>query len=173
MPQQDDQTLAQKTAAPGQRETQPKNGNGEEESIESLPLYRNFKIVIPLFIVLFGLAFVTWQYYINERDFVTTDDAYIDGNRVSISAKILGRIDQLQVDEGDTVQEGEILVKLDDSDLRSEEVQAKASLALAQENITLAGVNLDKAQTDFERASTQFKDNIIPKEQYRPRKKRV
>jgi len=120
MPQQDDQTLAQKPPASGQRELQPKNGNGEEESIESLPLYRNFKVVIPVFIVLFGLAFVTWQYYINARDFITTDDAYIDGNRVSISAKILGRIDQLQVDEGDTVQEGELLVKLDDSDLRAQ-----------------------------------------------------
>ena len=101
MLQQDDQTLAQKPPASEQRELQPKNGNGEEESIESLPLYRNFKVVIPVFIVLFGLAFVTWQYYINARDFITTDDAYIDGNRVSISAKILGRIDQLQVDEGD------------------------------------------------------------------------
>jgi membrane fusion protein (multidrug efflux system) len=166
MLQQDDQTLAQKPPASEQRELQPKNGNGEEESIESLPLYRNFKVVIPVFIVLFGLAFVTWQYYINARDFITTDDAYIDGNRVSISAKILGRIDQLQVDEGDTVQEGEVLVKLDDSDLRSQEGQAKASLALAQENIPLAEVNLDKAQTDFERASAQFKENIIPKEQF-------
>jgi len=109
---------------------------------------------------------VTWQYYINARDFITTDDAYIDGNRVSISAKILGRIDQLQVDEGDTVQEGEVLVKLDDSDLRAQEDQAKATLALAQENITLAEVSLDKAQTDFERASAQFKENIIPKEQF-------
>jgi membrane fusion protein, multidrug efflux system len=166
MPQQDDQTLAQKPPVPGQRELKQKNGNGEEESIESVPLYRNFKIIIPVFIVLFGLAFVTWQYYINARDFIATDDAYIDGNRVSISAKILGRIDELQVDEGDTVREGEVLVKLDDSDLRAQEEQAKASLALAQENITLAEVSLDKAQTDFERAAAQFKENIIPKEQF-------
>jgi len=166
MPQQDEHTLAQKVPVPGQREIQPKNGNGEEEPIESVPLYRNFKIIIPLFVVLFGLAFVTWQYYINARDFISTDDAYIDGNRVSISAKILGRIDQLRVGEGDTVQEGEILVTLDDSDLRSQEAQAKASLALAQENITLAEVSLDKAQTDYERASAQFKENIIPKEQF-------
>ncbi len=166
MPQQDDKTLAQKVPVPGQREMQPKNGNGEEEPIESVPLYRNIKIIIPLFIVLFGLAFVTWQYYINARDFITTDDAYIDGNRVSISPKILGRIDELRVNEGDTVQEGEILVKIDDSDLRSQEDQARASLALTQENITLAEVNLDKAKTDYERASAQFKENIIPKEQY-------
>ncbi len=166
MPEQEDKTLVQKTPGPAKREMQPNNGNGEEESIDSVPLYRNFKIIIPLFIILFGLAFVTWQYYINARDFVTTDDAYIDGNRVSISSKILGRIDQLQADEGDTVKEGEILVKIDDSDLRAQEAQAKASLALAQENITLAEVSLDKAQTDYERADAQYKEKIIPKEQF-------
>ncbi|HTY10806.1 MAG TPA: HlyD family secretion protein [Bacteroidota bacterium] len=163
MPQQDEQALKQKQPAADQPS---KNGNGDAEEIDSMPLYRNFKIVIPLFIVLFGLAFVTWQYYINTRDYVSTDDAYIDGNRISISSKILGRIDQLMVDEGDTVKEGEVLVKLDDSDLRSQEEQAKASLALAEQNITLADVNLDKAQTDFDRASAQFKENIIPKEQF-------
>ena len=142
------------------------NGSEDEDAIESVPLYRNLKIVIPLFIVVLGISFAMWQYYINARDFITTDDAYIDGNRVSISAKMLGRIDRLNVDEADTVQEGEILVKLDDSDLRAQEEQAKAALALSEENITLAEVSLDRAQTDFERASAQFKENIIPKEQY-------
>jgi membrane fusion protein (multidrug efflux system) len=70
------------------------------------------------------------------------------------------------VDEGDTVLQGQVLVYLDDSDLRAEEAQAKASFALAQENVLLAKVNLDKARDDFVRASTQFKQNIIPKEQF-------
>jgi membrane fusion protein (multidrug efflux system) len=113
-----------------------------------------------------GIAIVAWQYYITARDYVTTDDAYIDANRVSISAKMLGRVDRLTVDEGDTVLQGQVLVYLDDSDLRAEEVRAKASLALAQENVLLAKVNLDKAKDDFARASTQFRQNIIPKEQF-------
>jgi membrane fusion protein (multidrug efflux system) len=166
MPQQDDQRFKQKPPLPDQREIQPKNGNGDEESIESVPLYQNFKIVIPLFVVVIGIAFAAWHYYVSARDFITTDDAYIDGNRVSISAKMLGRIDQLLVDESDTVKQGQVLVKLDDSDLRAQEDQAKASLALSRENISLVEVSLDKAQTDFQRASAQFKENIIPKEQF-------
>jgi membrane fusion protein (multidrug efflux system) len=163
---QDDQLLEKKTTPPDRREMQSKAGNGDEESIESVPLYRNFKIVIPMFVVVLGIALATWQYYVNARDFIATDDAYIDANRVSISAKMLGRIDQLLVEEGDTVQQGQVLVKLDDSDLRAQEDQAKASLALSRENIALAEVSLDRARTDFERASTQFKENIIPKEQF-------
>lgn len=153
-------------AASGKPGATIQNGNGDEESIESVPLYRNFKIVIPLFIVVLGIAIVSWHYYITARDYVMTDDAYIDGNRVSISAKILGRIDRLTVDEGDTVQQGQVLVNLDDSDLRAQEAQAKASLVLAQENILLAKVNLDKTRDDFQRDSTQFKQNIITKEQF-------
>jgi membrane fusion protein (multidrug efflux system) len=61
---------------------------------------------------------------------------------------------------------GQILVKLDDSDLRAQEAQAKASLAFARENISLAKVNLEKAQMDYQRALSQFNQKIIPKEQY-------
>jgi membrane fusion protein (multidrug efflux system) len=64
------------------------------------------------------------------------------------------------------VRQGQALVYLDDSDLRAQEAQAKASLALARGNVLLATVNLDKARDDFARSSTQFKQNIIPKEQF-------
>ncbi len=152
MPQQGDESVKQKPQLSEQREITVTNGNGEE-SIESVPLYRNVKVVIPLFLVVLAIAIFAWQYYISLRDFVSTDDAYIDADRVSVSAKILGRINQLNADEEDSVQEGEILVRLDNSDLRSQEAQAKASLAFARENVTLAKVNLDKAQLDFQRDS--------------------
>jgi membrane fusion protein (multidrug efflux system) len=138
----------------------------DEVSIESVPLYRNFKLVIPVFVLLVGLAIVAYYWYMGMREFVSTDDAFIDANRVAVSTKILGRIDTLTVDEGDTVKAGQILVRLDDTDLRAQQAQARTSLALAQENISLANVSLDKAQTDFKRASQQFKDNITTREQF-------
>ena len=146
--------------------TKPDKENGGDESIEAVPLYRNVKVVIPLFLVFLAIAIFAWMYYIQLRDYVSTDDAYIDADRVSVSAKILGRIDQLTADEGDSVQQGQILVRLDDSDLRAQEVQAKASLSFAHENVLLAQVNLEKAESDYKRASTQFQEKIIPKEQY-------
>jgi membrane fusion protein, multidrug efflux system len=138
----------------------------EEQPIESVPLYRNFKLVVPLLIVVIAVAAATWFYLLNKREYVTTDDAYIDGNRASISAKMLGRIDRLTVDEGDTVRQGQVLVRLDESDLRAQETQADASLMLARENITLAKVSLERARADFDRASSQFRDNVIPREQF-------
>jgi membrane fusion protein (multidrug efflux system) len=113
-----------------------------------------------------AISVFSWKYYIKLRDFVSTDDAYIDGDRVSVSSKILGRIARLTVEEGDTVRQGDAIVRLDDSDLRAQEAQSKASLASSNENIQVAKIGLDKAETDFKRAATQFRESIIPKEQY-------
>ena len=166
MPQQEDKNVNQKPSPENPGKINPDKGNGGDESIEAVPLYKNVKVVIPLFLVFLAIAIFAWMYYIQLRDYVSTDDAYIDADRVSVSAKILGRIDQLTADEGDSVQQGQILVRLDDSDLRAQEIQAKASLAFAHENVVLAQVNLEKAESDYKRASTQFHEKIIPKEQY-------
>jgi membrane fusion protein (multidrug efflux system) len=138
----------------------------EEQSIESVPLYRNFKVVVPLLLVVIAVAAAAWFYLLNKREYITTDDAFIDGNRASISSKMLGRIDRLTVDEGDSVKQGQVLVRFDESDLRAQEAQADASLALARENIVLARVSLERTRADFERATAQFRDNVIPNEQF-------
>ena len=147
----------------------PPPANSQEDgdqSIDSIPLYKNFKLVIPLFVVILGGAIAAYFWYMGTREYVTTDDAFIDANRVAVSTKILGRIDTLAASEGDTVHAGQVLVRLDDIDLRAQQIQARTSLALAQENIGLANVSLQRAETDFKRAAAQMKDNIITKEQY-------
>ena len=164
-PRQDSQRPQGQNVRAEHQPAAPDSGN-DEESIESVPLYRNFKLVIPLFIVLLGIAAVAYYWYMGTKEYVSTDDAYVDANRVAISSKILGRIDTLTVDEADTVRTSQVLVTLDDIDLRAQQSQARTSLALAQENIVLANVNLDRAQTDYKRAATQIKDNVITKEQF-------
>jgi len=143
------------------------NQNGEgDESIAAVPLFRKKRVLIPFFLLIILAAAGVWYWYVNLRGFDSTDDAYVDGNRVSISSKMLGRIIQVTVDEGDSVKAGQVIVRLDDSDLRAQEEQAKAALAYARESVTLAKVNVDKAQDDYQRAKVQFDGNIIPKEQY-------
>ncbi len=136
-----------------------------DESVNDVPLYRKKSVLIPFFIILLAaIGGIYW--YIGQLGYVSTDDAFIDGNKLSISSKMLGRITQLTVDEGDTVKQGQLLVQLDSTDLKAKEEQAKALLALANESINLAKVNLQKALDDFNRAEKQYKDKLIPKEQY-------
>jgi membrane fusion protein, multidrug efflux system len=152
---------------PNEEKRNPMKRDGEDEpTIDSVPFYRNHKTVVPLVLVIIGAAAASWFYIKNKREYISTDDAVVDGNRVSVSAKMLGRIDTLEADEGDTVRQGQILFRLDPSDLRAQEVQAAASVALAHQNIRLAKVSLERAKADFERASAQYQDKVIPAEQY-------
>jgi membrane fusion protein (multidrug efflux system) len=143
-------------------------GGGSEalEDVESLPMYRKKRVIIPLAIFVVLVTVSGWYYYTQIRGFDSTDDAFIDGNRVSISAKILGRIVELNADEGDSVRQGEVLVRLDDSDLKAQEAQVKAMLDDAEQATSLAEVNVARATDDFNRAETQFKTKVIPQEQY-------
>jgi membrane fusion protein (multidrug efflux system) len=152
---------------PSQRPaSSPEAGKEGDEDIGQVPLYRKKRVLIPFFILILALAFGAWYWYKNLRNFVSTDDAYVDADRVSISPKVLGRIVLLTVDEGIRVKQGDLLVRLDDTDLQSQVEQAKANLAFAQNSLPLAKVNLDRAADDFARADLQFKGAVITKEQY-------
>ncbi|MEJ2053592.1 MAG: HlyD family secretion protein, partial [Calditrichaceae bacterium] len=115
-------------------------------------------------ILLAVAAAVYW--YVEQLGYVSTDDAFIDSDKLTVSAKMLGRIINLTVDEGDAVGSGQLLVQLDSTDLKAQENQAGAMLDLARESINLAKVKLAGAREDYNRAKQQFKDKVIPREQY-------
>ena len=137
-----------------------KNDNGKKKGSVKLRL-----LILFLILIVLGAGAVGY-WYKNIYGFESTDDAFIAGNRISLGAKMLGRISALNADEGDKVEKGQLLVALDDSDLQAQQIQAEANLNLVQQSIILAKVSLKKAKEDFDRSSNQFKDHIIPREQY-------
>lgn len=141
------------------------NGNSSDNNTNSKSLLKQKRFWIPFFIILIAAA-AAWYWYQGRLGYVSTDDAFIDGNKLSLASKMLGRITNLYADEGDNVTQGELLVRLDSTDLIAQRDQALISLKLAHDNIQLAQIHLNKAQTDYERAKQQYDDNIIPKEQY-------
>jgi membrane fusion protein, multidrug efflux system len=88
--------------------------------------------------------------------FVGTDDAVIDGNHAAISSKMLGRIKRLVVNEHQKVAAGQLLVQLDDTDLRAQETQMTASVNLSRQSLELARINMARAANDLERVNIQF-----------------
>ena len=106
------------------------------------------------------------SWLIDTLTYVSTDDAFIDANHVTISAKMLGRIQSVLAVEGSKVKPGQVLVTLDDTDLRAQEAQAVASLNYAKQNSVLAKINLDKTQDDFQRTSTLYRSGATTREQY-------
>ena len=111
-----------------------------------------------------GLVF-GGRWLLDTINFVSTDDASIDGDHVNVSAKSLGRIAKMVAAEGDRVEAGSVLVLLDDADLRAQEAQTTASLNFSQKNVDLSKINLDRADADAARARTLFRTGGMTKEQ--------
>lgn len=156
-------------------ETQGRAGPGGSDANGGLPQRTSVNAggkrrsragVIIVILVLLLAAIGGGYWYFKLRGVVSTDDAYVDGNRATVTTKILGRITALGTDEGDTVQAGQLLIQLDTADLHARLAQAQAQLDLAHENVKLAEVTEKRARDDAERAALQIKGNAITQEAF-------
>jgi membrane fusion protein, multidrug efflux system len=139
-----------------------------EDSPEKKKRRRGPRVVgsIVLVVLIAVGVFYGRAWLIDNITYTSTDDAIIDGNHVNISTKMLGRIQTMAVQEGSKVQPGQLLVTLDDADLRAQATQASAALAYAKDNLLLAKVSLDRTQDDFNRTSALYKGGSTTREQY-------
>ncbi len=141
------------------------NKEAFEQEIDSVPIYKKKSAWIGLILMVIVIAIgVYW--FLGSLGSVSTDDAFVDGNRFNASSKILGRVVKIYIDERDSVKAGQLIAELDSTDLIAKLNQTKAVLNNAKVSIELAKVNIEKAQIDFNRAASQYKDNIIPKAEY-------
>jgi membrane fusion protein (multidrug efflux system) len=86
-------------------------------------------VVVIVAIGALAWGFSKWRY---SRAHESTDDAQVDGHIVPVLAKVGGYVASVAVDENQRVNEGQILVTLDDKDYRVRLEQAQADLAAAQ-----------------------------------------
>jgi membrane fusion protein, multidrug efflux system len=141
---------------------------------------KRLKVYIPLALVVVLVLAGCWYWYKDYTRYITTDDAHVDADNVSIGSKILGRLVAVYVNEGDTVKEGELLAVLDSSDLVAQRNQLLALRAQAianlsqsevkyssdQKGIRVLEINLERAADDLERAQKQSEGGVITSEQF-------
>lgn len=63
---------------------------------------------------------------------VATDDAYVEGSIVIISAKVAGHVAEIHTDDNRAVKAGELLLRIDPRDYQARRDQARAAVAVAQ-----------------------------------------
>jgi membrane fusion protein, multidrug efflux system len=138
------------------------------------------KRFIPLTIIILVVLIAGILWYKQYSKYIISDDAFIDSENVSVSSKILGRINHLYVDEGDSVKKGSLLAELDSSDLLAQkkqaiamknqtyanQIQSEAKYEFDQDNIKIMEINFNKAQDDYSRSKSQFEGGVTTKEQY-------
>jgi membrane fusion protein (multidrug efflux system) len=103
---------------------------------------RNILILIAvIFIVLGALWAAYWVLVLSKRE--QTDDAYVNGNKVVISAQIPGTVIAVLADDTQLVKAGQVLVRLDPID--AETSLSRTASALAQ---TVRQVRQQKSTAD-------------------------
>ncbi|KFZ38888.1 hemolysin D [Shewanella mangrovi] len=122
-------------------------------------------------------AYVYHQEY--GRFYEETDDAYVQGNLISIAPKISGTVTQLFAEEGDYVEKGQTLVSLEQSDAKIALDGAEANLANVvrqtrglyndvdnyQAQLRVQQVNYQQALADYQRRVKLAKRNLISEEE--------
>jgi HlyD family secretion protein len=71
---------------------------------------------------------------------LTASGYVVAHHKIAVGAKVMGRVAWIGVEKGDKVQQGQVLVRLEDNEFRAQVNQARANLAAAQ-------ARLDQLQT--------------------------
>ena len=79
-------------------------------------------------LVVIGLAWGIW-YLLVARNFVSTDNAYVNAQMAQITPLVAGSASELLVRDTQQVKAGDVLVRLDQADARIAVAQAEADLA--------------------------------------------
>jgi membrane fusion protein (multidrug efflux system) len=90
-------------------------------------------------------GYIWWQ----SLKHVATDDAYVEGSIVVISAKVSGHVAEVLKDDNRAVKAGDLLLRIDPRDYAAKRDQARAAVAVA-----LAGHQATRSETQLTRETT-------------------
>lgn len=100
---------------------------------------RRWPVRIAMFAVPLALALVGGYYWLSGGRYVSTDNAYVQQDKVAISSEVGGRIVDVRVRENMTVKQGDVLFRIDPEPYELAVRQADADIAGAQVSVaTLA-----------------------------------
>jgi HlyD family secretion protein len=122
-----------------------------------------------------GGGFIYWRDYLASQlpPGIVTSNGRIEANQVDVATKLAGRIAEIMPREGDMVERGAAVAKLDagqyEAQLRQAQAQldqAKKTLASARAAVISSTANLDFAQQQFDRTSTLVRKGYATNEQF-------
>jgi HlyD family secretion protein len=128
--------------------------------------------------VLAAAAYLFWRLFFaaaTQPENVITLSGRIEGDPAAVAAKLNGRILEIRVREGDTVNAGDVIAVLDDEQLRARETQsqaavkdaearaeaARAQIAVLQEQLRQSELLTEQARTDAQGRVRQAENEVV------------
>lgn len=102
-----------------------------------------------------------------QESAVLTASGYIVAQRkAAVASKGTGRLEYLGVIEGDRVKKGQVIGRLENSDVEAALGQVRANLNLAKAGLESAKAEMEDAAANFERQKTLFAQGSISRAEY-------
>jgi membrane fusion protein, multidrug efflux system len=89
-------------------------------------------------------------YYLSQRGYESTDNAYVRANMTVVSADVSGRVERVLVHENTPVTRGQPLLELDAEPLRLAAAEARAKLQAAEEDVESLKAQYAEKTTELE-----------------------
>ncbi|MCI5106692.1 MAG: HlyD family secretion protein [Pseudomonadales bacterium] len=127
-----------------------------------------------------AIAVIAGWFYLQGGRFVSTDNAYVKTDILTISSNLSGLVTDVLVEESDEVVQGQLLLRVDDAPYKIALARAEANLANVRSNIeslraeyTNKQLEIAKAETDLafrerevQRLSSLVAEKSVPEIQY-------
>ena len=150
----------------------------EDQKIKRKKAIKKISIFLIILAVLGIIYGAYWLLY--GRNYVKTDDAYVNGNQNIITSQVGGTVTQIYIEDTQFVEKGQLLAVLDDIDYKIALENAAASLgkavraysnlssdvAQSEDNVKVKKSQLKKAETDFAMDRASYNAGLISKHQY-------
>jgi membrane fusion protein, multidrug efflux system len=119
---------------------------------------RALLIVVAVFVLIAVVWVLLWLFVFSRRE--KTDNAYVGGNQVTISAQVPGTVIAIMADDTQRVEAGQVLVRLDPTDAEVRLAQARSALAQAvrgvrQQTSSASGADAQLASSKLELAKVE------------------
>ncbi|XTZ37127.1 HlyD family secretion protein [Salmonella enterica] len=119
------------------------------------------KPLIILAVVVGVMVIVALVWWFLTRNEETTDDAFIDGDAVTIAPKVAGYVTELRVKDNQRVKRGDLLVVIDPRDAKAQRDQAQAQLGLATAQLHQAQAQLALAKVQYPAQRNEAKAQVL------------
>ena len=140
-----------------------------EISIGKLKLKKRY-IIFSVIMILIALTGVV---YINSLMFQSTDDAYIESHLVQIAPRVSGQVTKVYINDNQRIKEGDIVIKIDDTDYKVKLAQAEANYQkallgqkVAHANLNAVNSEIELAKKDLERYKNLYETGAVSKQKF-------
>jgi membrane fusion protein, multidrug efflux system len=130
--------------------------NGEKKNSKKLSPAARWTWIVVLAIAAIICGHYGINYVMDSLLHESTDDAFIDGHVVAISARVAGHVDKVFIVDNQEVKKDDVLIQIDPRDYDARAKAAEAALLAAKAAAGQVDADIVAAQTEAERTKTDM-----------------